>query len=49
VTKDLGNGWSATGYYSDTNAKDIGYIYLGVNDGHNLGKGVFVVGVSRTF
>lgn len=49
VTKDLGNGWGAMGYYSGTNAKDAGYVYSGANGGRNLGKGAFVVGVSRTF
>lgn len=49
VTKDLGNGWSAMGYYSDTDAKDAGYKISSVNGGRNLGKGVFVVGVSRSF
>jgi len=49
VTKDLGSGWSALGYYSDTNAKDAGYQIAGVNGGRNLGKGMFVVGVSRSF
>jgi uncharacterized protein (TIGR02001 family) len=49
VTKDLGSGWSAMAYYSDTNAKDGGYKLPTANDGKNLGAGQFVVGVSRTF
>jgi len=49
VTKDLGTGWSAMAYYSDTNAKNDGYKIAGVNGDRNLGKGAFVVGVSRTF
>ena len=49
VTKDLGNGWSAMAYYSDTNAKDTGYKIAAVNGGKNLGDGQLVVGVSRSF
>jgi len=49
VTKDLGSGWSAMAYYSDTNARDKGYQIAGVNGGKNLGDGQLVVGVSRSF
>jgi len=48
VTKDLGSGWNATAYYTDTNAKDAGYKGL-QNDGKNMGNGQFVVGVTKTF
>lgn len=48
LTKDLGKGWSATAYYTDTNAKDAGYKISGVNGGNNLGAGAFVVGISRS-
>lgn len=49
VSKDLGSGWSGMAYYSDTNAKNDGYKIAGVNGDRNLGKGVLVVGVSRSF
>lgn len=48
ITKDLGNGWGATAYYTDTNAEDAGYKTL-ANKGKNLGDGQFIVGVSRSF
>lgn len=48
VTKDLGNGWSATAFYTDTDARDAGYKSL-ANKGKNLGDGHFVVGISRVF
>jgi uncharacterized protein (TIGR02001 family) len=41
LTKDLGNGWSGTIFYTDTNAKKAVYSDLG--DAH------LVVGVSRSF
>jgi len=54
ITKDLGSGWSAMAFYSDTDAEDSGYKDSDpsngrYNDGDNLGKGHFVVGVSRSF
>lgn len=49
VTKDLGTGWSATAYYTDTNAKDAGYRSTAYNGGKNLGEGHFVAAVSKTF
>ncbi|ARU32660.1 hypothetical protein CAP31_13850 [Sulfuriferula sp. AH1] len=49
VTKDLGTGWSATAYYTDTNAKDAGWKILGANSDNNQGDGHFVAAVSRTF
>ncbi len=49
VTKDLGTGWSATAYYTSTDAKDAGYKILGVNNDKNLGEGHFVAAVSKTF
>lgn len=54
VAKDLGNGWSATAYYTDTNAKNAGYQDSTAadglfNSGKNTGAGQFVVGVSRSF
>lgn len=52
VTKDLGKGWTATAYYTDTNAKDAGYkdaLAPFYNGGDNLGKGTFVIGISRSF
>ena len=49
VTKDLGTGWSATAYYTDTNAKDAGYKSTASNGGKNLGEGHFVVAASKTF
>lgn len=48
VTKDLGSGWSATAYYTDTNAKDAGYKGA-FNGGKNLGDSHFVAAVSKTF
>lgn len=48
VTKDLGTGWSATAYYTDTNASDAGYKGT-FNGGNNLGDGHFVAAVSKTF
>lgn len=41
LTKDLGNGWSGTVYYTDTNAKKAFY--------GDLGDSQLVVGVSRAF
>lgn len=41
LTKDLGNGWSGTVYYTDTNAKKAFY--------GDLGDSQLVVGVSRVF
>jgi len=49
VTKDLGAGWSATAYYTDTNAKDAGYKITGVNGNKNLGDSHFVAAISKTF
>ena len=49
VTKDLGTGWSATAYYTDTNASDAGYKSAAFNGGKNLGDGHFVAAVSKTF
>ena len=49
VTKDLGTGWSATAYYTDTNATDAGYKIAGVNNGHNLGDAHYVAAISKTF
>lgn len=49
VTKDLGTGWSATAYYTTTNAKDAGYKNAAMNSGHNLGDDHFVAAVSKTF
>jgi uncharacterized protein (TIGR02001 family) len=49
ITKDLGSGWGATAYYTDTNAEDKGYKIAGVNGNKNLGDGQLVVGVSRSF
>jgi uncharacterized protein (TIGR02001 family) len=54
ITKDLGSGWSALAYYSDTNAKDAGYKDTDpsnglFNKGKNLGAAQLVVGVSRSF
>ncbi len=49
ITKDLGSGWGAMAYYSDTNAEDKGYKIPGVNGGKNLGDGQLVVGISRSF
>jgi uncharacterized protein (TIGR02001 family) len=51
ISKDLGSGWSALAYYSDTNAEDKGYKFsgTGINDGKNLGAAQLVVGVSRSF
>ncbi len=49
ITKDLGSGWSALAYYSDTNAEDKGYKIAGVNGNKNLGAGQLVVAVSRSF
>jgi len=48
ITKDMGNGWSATAFYTDTNAKDAGYKSL-ANKERNLGDSHFVVGISRSF
>jgi uncharacterized protein (TIGR02001 family) len=48
IAKDLGSGWSATAYYTDTNAKDAGY-KAAQNDGKNMGAGQLVVGVTKTF
>jgi uncharacterized protein (TIGR02001 family) len=49
VTKDLGTGWSATAYYTSTDAKDAGYKNAAMNDGHNLGADHFVAAISKTF
>lgn len=59
ISKDLGNGWSATAYYTDTNANDSANgvdaykdSFAGngqFNKGKNLGDGQVVVGVSRSF
>jgi uncharacterized protein (TIGR02001 family) len=49
VTKDLGTGWSATAYYTDTNAKNSGYKNPIYNGGRNLGDSHFVAAVSKTF
>lgn len=49
MTKDLGTGWSATAYYTSTNAKDAGYKIIGANSDNNQGDGHFVAAVSRTF
>lgn len=49
VTKDLGSGWSAAAYYTDTDAKDAGYKILGANSNNNQGDAHYVAAISRTF
>ncbi|HYP68099.1 MAG TPA: TorF family putative porin [Thiobacillaceae bacterium] len=57
ITKDLGSGWSALAYYSDTNANDSAggldayrdSVDPKFNKGKNLGAAQLVVGVSRSF
>jgi uncharacterized protein (TIGR02001 family) len=45
VTKSWSNGVNLGGYYTDTNAKDKGYTYLG----DNIGDSTFTVFVQKTF
>ena len=49
VSKDFGKGWNASAYYTTTNAKNIGYQNVYMNNGANLGADHFVVAASRTF
>ena len=49
ISKDLGSGWSASAFYTDTDAKDAGYKIAGVNGGRNLGDSHFVVTIGRAF
>src|SRR3990167_2351188 len=45
LTKSWSNGVNVGGYYTDTNAEDAGYTYLG----DNIGDSTFTVFVQKTF
>ena len=45
LTYDLGDGWSAIGYFKGTNAKEASYTVLG----KEWSKSRLVVGVSKSF
>ncbi len=45
LTYDLGDGWSAMGYFKGTNVKKDAYVYLG----KDWGESRLVIGVSKAF